>query len=117
MDYTVTPIGILNAPVQLNAYGNTVHSAMVFRLPGVFYKQLYAYGTITIASVCQSPNDSCTHFHKRWYKHYATTGDPLHHIASSQQYKQGHLSKIRDRSAITIIYYRNLNCCEVVGLR
>jgi len=63
MDYTVTPTKILNATVQTNAYGNNVHSAMGFRLLGVFYEQPYAYGTFTIAfvcvcvCVCVSPND------------------------------------------------------------
>lgn len=52
MDYTVTPTRILSATMQANAYGNNVHSAMGFRLPGLFYEQPYAYGTITIAFVC-----------------------------------------------------------------
>jgi len=52
MDYTVTPMRILRATMQTNAYGNNVHSAMGFRLPGVFYEQPYAYGTITFVRAC-----------------------------------------------------------------
>jgi hypothetical protein len=54
---------ILSATMQTNAYGNNVNSAMGFRLPGVFYEQPYACGTITIlrvrvrARVRVSPND------------------------------------------------------------
>ena len=52
MDYTVTPTRILRATMQTNAYGNNVHSAMGFRLPGVLYEQSYADGTIAFAFVC-----------------------------------------------------------------